>query len=70
MNSEYILPFHNCFLLKPMNGAQVFNMNPKIQELRKKMDKLEKEAKELKSLRSDYVTAKQFRSMILKQDVD
>lgn len=53
-----------------MNGAPVFNMNPKLQELRKKMDKLEKEAKELKNLRSDYVTAKQFRSMLLKQDVD
>ena len=48
----------------------VFKMNPKLEEIRKKMDKLEKEAKELKSLRSDYVTAKQFRNMILKQDVD
>jgi hypothetical protein len=45
-------------------------MNPKIQEIRKKMAKLEKEADELKRLRSDYVYAKQFRKMLVKQQMD
>jgi hypothetical protein len=45
-------------------------MNPKLQEIRKKMAKLEKEADELKRLRSDYVYAKQFRKMLVKQQMD
>jgi len=70
MNSEYIFPFHNRFLLKPLNGAQEFKMSTKIQEIRKKLEKLEKEANELKTLKSDYHYAKQFRRMLVNQQVD
>ena len=45
-------------------------MNRKIQEIRQKLAKLEKEADELKRLKSDYHYAKQFRRMIVKQEVD
>jgi hypothetical protein len=42
-------------------------MSPKIQEIRKKLQKLEKEANELKLLKSDYQYAKRFRRMLVKQ---
>ena len=45
-------------------------MSPKLQEIRKKMAKLEKEADELKRLKSDYTYAKQFRKMLVKQQMD
>jgi hypothetical protein len=45
-------------------------MNTKLQEIRKKLTKLEKEADELKRLKSDYYYAKQFRKMIVKQEMD
>jgi hypothetical protein len=70
MNSEYIFPFHNRFLLKPLKCAPEFKMSTKIQEIRKKLDKLEKEANELKRLKSDYHYAKQFRRMLVKQQMD
>ena len=70
MNSEYIFPFHNRFLLKPLNGALEFKMSTKLQEIRKKMEKLEKEADELKRLKSDYHYAKQFRRLLVKQPMD
>ena len=37
MNSEYIFPLHNRFLLKPLNDALEFKMNTKLQEIRKKL---------------------------------
>jgi len=70
MNSEYIFSFHNCFLLKPLNGALRIKMSTKLQEIRKKMAKLEREADELKRLKSDYHCAKQFRRMLVRQQVD
>ena len=70
MNSEYIFPLHNGFLSKKMNDALEFKMSAKIQEIRKKIEKLEKEANELKLLKSDYQYAKQFRRMIVKQHND
>lgn len=70
MNSEYIFPFHNRFLLKPLNDALEFKMSTKLQEIRKKIAKLEKEADELKRLKADYHYAKQFRRMIVKQEMD
>jgi len=70
MNSEYIFPFHNCFLLKPLNDASEFKMNTKLQDIRKKLVKLEKEADELKRLKADYQYVKQFRRMVIKQEVD
>ena len=70
MNSEYIFPVHNRFLLKPLNGAQELKMSTKIQEIRKKLENLEKEANELKRLKSDYHYAKQFRRMLVNQQVD
>ena len=45
-------------------------MNRKIQEIRQKLEKLEKEANELKRLKSDYQYAEQFRRMLVKQEVD
>jgi hypothetical protein len=45
-------------------------MSTKIQEIRKKLAKLEKEANELKLLKSDYHYAKKFRKMIVKEQVD
>ncbi|MGD2066338.1 MAG: hypothetical protein PVI43_04110 [Candidatus Bathyarchaeota archaeon] len=45
-------------------------MNRKIQEIRQKLAKLEKEADELKRLKSDYHYAKQFRRMLVKHEVD
>ena len=70
MNSEYIFPFHNRFLLKPLNDALEFKMSAKLQEIRNKLNKLEKEANELKRLKSDYKYAKQFRRMLVKQQMD
>jgi hypothetical protein len=70
MNSGYIFRLHNRFLLKPMNDAMEFKMSTKLQEIRKKLAKLEKEADELKRLKSDYHYAKQFRRMIVKQEMD
>ena len=45
-------------------------MNTKIQEIRQKLAKLEKEADELKRLKADYHYAKQFRRMLVKHEVD
>jgi hypothetical protein len=45
-------------------------MDNKIQEIRQKLAKLEKEADELKRLKSDYHYAKQFRRMLVKHEVD
>ncbi|MQY62176.1 hypothetical protein GH146_02665 [archaeon] len=45
-------------------------MSTKLQEIRKKLVNLEKEADELKRLKSDYNYAKQFRRMLVKQEVD
>ena len=45
-------------------------MSTKLQEIRKKLANLEKEADELKRLKSDYNYAKQFRRMLVKQEVD
>ena len=70
MNSEFIFSFHNCFLSKRLNEALEFKMNPKLQEIQKKLAKLEKEANELKRLKSDYHYAKQFRRMLVKQQMD
>ena len=70
MNLEYIFPFHNRFLLNPQIDAQEFKMSTRLQEIKKKLAKLEREADELKRLKSDYNYAKQFRRMIVKQDVD
>jgi hypothetical protein len=50
--------------------ASEFKMNSKIQDIRQKLANLEKEADELKRLKSDYHYARQFRRMIVKQEVD
>jgi hypothetical protein len=47
-----------------------FEMSTKLQEIRQKLAKLEKEADELKRLKSDYQYARKFRRMIVKQEVD
>jgi hypothetical protein len=47
-----------------------FKMSTKLQEIRQKLAKLEKEADELKRLKSDYQYARKFRRMIVKQEVD
>ena len=45
-------------------------MSTKLREIRRKLAKLEKEADDLKRLKADYQYAKQFRRMIIKQEVD
>jgi hypothetical protein len=45
-------------------------MSTKVREIRRKLEKLEKEANELKLLKSDYNYAKKFRRMIVKQQMD
>ena len=47
-----------------------FKMSTKLQEIRQKLAKLEKEANELKRLKSDYHYAKKFRRMLVKEEVD
>ena len=47
-----------------------FKMSRKLQEIRQKLAKLEKEADELKLLKSDYHYARKFRRMLVKQEVD
>ena len=47
-----------------------FTMSTKLQEIRQKLAKLEKEADELKLLKSDYHYARKFRRMLVKQEVD
>jgi hypothetical protein len=47
-----------------------FKMSRKLQEIRQKLAKLEKEADELKRLKSDYHYARKFRRMLVKQAVD
>jgi hypothetical protein len=47
-----------------------FKMSTKLQEIRRKLAKLEKEADELRRLKSDYHYARKFRRMLVKQEVD
>jgi len=47
-----------------------FKMSTKLQEIRQKLAELEKEADELKRLKSDYHYARKFRRMLVKQEVD
>jgi len=47
-----------------------FEMSTKLEEIRQKLAKLEKEADELKRLKSDYHYARKFRRMLVKQEVD
>lgn len=70
MNSEYIFTFHNQFLLNTLYGVSESNMSTKLQEIRRKLAKLEKEAEELKRLKSDVNYAKKFRRMLVKEEVD
>jgi len=70
MNSEYISAFHNSFLLKPLSDGSEFKMNAKLREIQKKLSNLEKEANDIKRLKSDVHYVKQFRRMIIKQEVD
>jgi hypothetical protein len=45
-------------------------MNRKIQEIKRKLEKLEKEAEELRRLQSDCNYARKFRRMLVKEEVD
>jgi len=45
-------------------------MSRKLQDIRQKLAKLEKEADELKLLKSDYHYARKFRRMLVKEEVD
>jgi len=45
-------------------------MNRKVREIQRKLEKLEKQADELKLLKSDYNYARKFRRMLVKQKVD
>jgi hypothetical protein len=45
-------------------------MSAKLQEIRRKIAKLEMEAEELRRLKSDYNDARKFRRMLVKEKVD
>jgi len=45
-------------------------MSAKVQEIRRKIAKLEREAEELRRLKSDCNDAKKFRRMIIKEKAD
>ncbi|UCC58138.1 MAG: hypothetical protein JSW14_07245 [Candidatus Bathyarchaeum sp.] len=45
-------------------------MSTKIQEIKRKLAKLEKEAEELRRLKSDCNYARKFRRMLVKEEVD
>jgi chromosome segregation ATPase len=45
-------------------------MSTKIRELRRKLEKLEKEAEELRRLKSDCNYTRKFRRMLVKEEVD
>ena len=45
-------------------------MSTKLREIRRKLAKLEKEAEELRRLKSDVNYAKQFRKLLVKEEVD
>ena len=45
-------------------------MSTKVQEIRRKLEKLEKEAEELRRLKSDVNYARKFRRMLVKEEVD
>lgn len=45
-------------------------MSAKIREIRRKLEKLEKEAEELRRLKSDCNYARRFRRMLVKEEVD
>ena len=45
-------------------------MSRKLQEIQRKLATLEKEADELKRLKSDYHYARKFRRMLVKEEVD
>ncbi|MGQ9460871.1 MAG: hypothetical protein ACUVRA_06545 [Candidatus Bathyarchaeaceae archaeon] len=45
-------------------------MSTKLDEIRRKIARLEREAKELQRLKSDYNDAKKFRRMLVKEKTD
>jgi hypothetical protein len=45
-------------------------MSTKVQEIRRKLEKFEKEAEELRRLKSDVNYARKFRRMLVKEEVD
>jgi hypothetical protein len=70
MNSEYIFSFHNRFLFILLMLLSELNMSAKIREIRRKLEKLEQEAEELRRLKSDCNYTRKFRRMIVKEEVD
>ena len=56
--------------IKAAYVVSALTMSPKLQEIRQKLAKLEKEADELKRLKSDYYYARKFRRMLVKEEVD
>jgi hypothetical protein len=56
--------------IKAAYDVSEFKMSRKLQEIQQKLANLEKEADELKRLKSDYHYARKFRRMLVKQEVD
>jgi len=56
--------------IKAAYDVSEFKMSRKLQDIRRKLAKLEKEADELKLLKSDYHYARKFRRMLVKEEVD
>jgi len=57
-------------LLNKTYFSSELEMSAKLEEIRRKIAKLEREAKELQRLKSDSRDAKKFRRMLLKEKTD
>ena len=51
-------------------NALAYMMSAKLDEIRRKIAKLEREADELRRLKSDCLDAKKFRQMLVREKVD
>lgn len=51
-------------------NALAYTMSAKLDEIRSKIAKLEREADELRRLKSDCLDAKKFRQMLVREKVD
>ena len=51
-------------------SALAFTMSARLEEIRRKIAKLEREADELRRLKSDCLDAKKFRQMLVREKVD
>ena len=63
---HFIINFYHKFVFTPLEST----MSAKLQEIRRKIAKLEREAEELRRLKSDCDEARKFRRMLVKEKAD